>query len=130
GVKVLKGKTDELIKDLNLKMNSAVEQLEFENAAGIRDKIEQLTAISSKQKVVSDDREDRDVIAIAYEGKDSACSVFNIRSGKLVGKKQLKLSIGDGEDEKEIYSAAIKFYYSELVEVPKEILLDVQPEDN
>ncbi|RPI71610.1 MAG: excinuclease ABC subunit C, partial [Ignavibacteriales bacterium] len=56
-VKVLKGKTDELIKDLNLKMNSAVEQLEFEKAAGIRDKIEQLTAISSKQKVVSEDRE-------------------------------------------------------------------------
>ena len=129
-VKVLKGKTDELIKDLNLKMNLAVEHLEFEKAAEIRDKIDQLTAISSKQKVVSEDREDRDVIAIAYEGKDSACSVFNIRNGKLVGKKQLRLSIGEGEEEKEIYSAAIKFYYNELVEVPKEILLDVQPDDS
>ncbi len=129
-IKVLKGKTDELIKDLNVKMNSAVENLEFEKAAEIRDKIEQLTSISSKQKVVSDDLEDRDVIALAYEGKDSACTVFNIRSGKLVGKKQLKLSIGDTEDEKEIYTSAIKFYYSELVEVPREILIDVQPDDN
>jgi len=128
-VKVLKGKTDELINELNIRMNSAVEQLEFEKAAGIRDKIEQLTAISSKQKVVSDDLEDRDVIAIAYEGKESACSIFNIRSGKLVGKKQLRLSIVEGEEEQDIYAAAIKFYYGEFVEVPKEILMDVHPSD-
>ncbi len=129
-VKVLKGKTDELIKDLTLKMSSSVENLEFEKAAEIRDKINQLTAISSRQKVVSDDLEDRDVISIAYEGKDSACSVFNIRDGKLVGKKQLRLAIGDIEEEADIYSAAIKFYYSEFVEVPKEILMDVQPSDS
>src|SRR3990172_3406675 len=129
-VKVLKGKTDELIKDLNLKMNLSVEQLEFEKAAEIRDKINQLAAIYSRQKVVSDDLEDRDVISIAYEGKDSACSIFNIRSGKLVGKKQLRLAIGEGEEETDIYSAAIKFYYGEFVEVPKEILLDVQPSDS
>jgi len=128
-VKVLKGKTDELINELNIRMNSAVEHLEFEKAAGIRDKIEQLTAISSKQKVVSDDLEDRDVIAIAYEGKESACSIFNIRSGKLVGKKQLRLSIVEGEEEQDIYAAAIKFYYGEFVEVPKEILMDVHPSD-
>jgi len=129
-VKVLKGKTDELIKDLNLKMNSSVENLEFEKAAEIRDKINQLTAISSRQKVVSDDLEDRDVISLAYEGKDSACSVFNIRDGKLVGKKQLRLAIGELEEEADIYSAAIKFYYGEFVEVPKEILMDVQPSDS
>ncbi len=135
-VKVLKGKTDELINDLNIRMNTAVEQLEFEKAAEIRDKIEQLTAISSKQKVVSDDLEDRDVITIAYEGKDSACSIFNIRNGKLVGKKQLMLSIGEpaspagrGEEEQDIYAAAIKFYYGEFVEVPHEILMDIQPSD-
>ena len=129
-VKVLKGKTDELIKDLTLKMSSSVENLEFEKAAEIRDKINQLTAISSRQKVVSDDLEDRDVISIAYEGKDSACSVFNIRDGKLVGKKQLRLAIGDIEEEADIYSAAIKFYYGEFVEVPKEILMDDQPSDS
>ena len=129
-VKVLKGKTDELIKDLTIKMNSSVDNLEFEKAAEIRDKINQLTAISSRQKVVSDDLEDRDVISIAYEGKNSACSVFNIRDGKLVGKKQLRLAIGDGEEETDIYSSAIKFYYGDFVEVPREILMDVQPSDS
>lgn len=129
-VKLLKGKTDELIKDLTGKMSEAVKHLEFEKAAEIRDKLSQLNSISSKQKIVSDDFEDRDVFAIAYEGKDSSCSVFNIRNGKLIGKKQLKLSIEPGEELPEIYSAAVKFYYTELTEIPKEIILETEPADS
>ncbi len=129
-VKLLKGRTDDLIKDLAHKMNQAVEQLEFEKAAEVRDKIEQLKSISLKQKVVSDDFEDRDVLAIAFEGKDSSCSVFNIRNGKLIGKRQLKLSIEIGEELPEIYSSAIKFYYTEMTEIPKEIIFETEPADS
>ncbi len=128
-VKVLKGKTDDLIEDLNVKMRLLVEKLEFEKAAEIRDKLEQLKIISSKQKVVSDDFEDRDIIAIAYESKDSACSVFNVRNGKLVAKKQLRLSIEEGEEIADIYSAAIKFYYTDFADIPKEIVVEVKPTD-
>jgi excinuclease ABC subunit C len=128
-VKLLRGKTDDLIHDLTVKMENLVENLEFEKAAEIRDKISQLQTISAKQKVVSDDFEDRDVIAVTYEGKDSACSIFNIRNGKLVGKKQLHLGIEGNEDIREINTAALKFYYNELVEVPKEILLESEPDD-
>ncbi len=129
-VKLLKGKTDDLIKQLKQRMELAVANLEFEKAAEIRDKINQLDSISSKQKIVSDDFEDRDIFAIAFEGKDSTCAVFNIRSGKLIGKKQLKLSIEEGEELQEIYSAAIRFYYNELAEIPKEIVLEIQPSDS
>ncbi len=129
-VKLLKGKTDDLIKDLKNKMDLSVKNLQFEKAAELRDKIGQLDSLSSKQKIVSDDFEDRDIFAIAFEGKDSTCAVFNIRSGKLIGKKQLKLSIEEGEELSEIYSAAIKFYYNELVEIPKEIILEVEPDDS
>lgn len=128
-IKVLKGKTDDLIKDLNTKMNVLVDKLEFEKAAEIRDKLEQLKIISSKQKIVSDDFEDRDIIALAYEAKDSACSVFNVRNGKLVSKKQLRLAIEEGEELANIYSAAIKFYYTDFADVPKEIILEVEPAD-
>ncbi len=126
-VKVIRGRTDDLIKDLDQKMKSAASNMEFEKAAEIRDKIDQLRIISSKQKVVSNDFEDRDVISIAFEDKDSACSVFNIRSGKLVGKKQLHLSLRGGEELEEIYTSAIKFYYGDHVEIPKEILIEVEP---
>ena len=128
-VKVIRGRTDDLIKELDIKMKSASGGMEFEKAAEIRDKIEQLRIISSKQKVVSNDFEDRDVISVAFEDKDSACSVFNIRGGKLVGKKQLRLSLRGGEELEEIYSAAVKFYYGDHVEIPKEILFETEPSE-
>ena len=128
-IKLLKGKTDDLIKDLKSRMQTAVENLEYEKAAELRDKIDQLNSISSKQKIVNDDDEDRDIFAIAYEGKDSTCAVFNIRSGKLIGKKQLKLAIEEGEELANIYSAAIKFYYGDQVEIPREVIVEITPED-
>jgi excinuclease ABC subunit C len=128
-VKVIRGRTDELIKDLEKKMNNEAEAMQFEKAGEIRDKIEQLKIISAKQKVVSNDFEDRDVISVAFEDKESACSIFNIRSGKLVGKKQLKLGLKGGEELDEIYNSAIKFYYGDFTEIPKEILLETEPSD-
>ena len=127
--KVLRGKTDDLIKELKTRMNTSVDKLEFEKAAELRDKIDQLSVISSRQKVVSEDLDDRDIIAIAYEGKDSACTVFNIRNGKLTGKKQLRLVMEIGEEAGNIYASAIRFYYGEFVEVPKEIILEEEPTD-
>jgi len=126
-IKVIRGKTDDLIKELEAKMETAAGNTEFEKAAEIRDKIEQLRNISSKQKIVSNDFEDRDVISIAYEGKDSACSIFNIRNGKLVGKKQLRLNLKGMEELPEIYESTVKFYYDEITEIPKELLFEVEP---
>ena len=129
-IKLLRGKTDDLIKELEIKMQKASSALDFEKAGEIRDKLEQLKTISSKQKIVSNDFIDRDVISVAYEGNDSACSIFNIRSGKLVGKKQLRLSLKGGEDLPEIYNSIVKFYYGEHTEIPKEILFETEPIDS
>jgi excinuclease ABC subunit C len=127
--KVLKGKTDDLISELNGRMTSMVENLEFEKAADVRDKISQLKLISEKQKIVSEDFEDRDVLAYTCEGKECTCSILNIRSGKLVAKKQLRLGIEIDEEPANIISAVLRFYYSEFVEVPKEIVLEAEPAD-
>jgi excinuclease ABC subunit C len=129
-IKVLRGKTDELIDELKMRMQDASSNLEFEKAADIRDKIEQLQLYSSKQKVVSTDLEDRDIISVAYEGKEVAATVLNIRSGKLVGKRQLILSCEENESVNQIYSAVLKFYYDEFVDVPKEIVIEEKPEDS
>ena len=128
-VKLLKGKTDDLIKELNNKMQNAVDDLNFEKAAEVRDKLNQLMAIASKQKIVSENLEDRDIISIAYEGRDCACTIFNVRTGKLVGKKQLHLSLEEGEELANLYASSIKFYYTEFVEIPDEIVLETEPSD-
>ena len=129
-IKLLRGKTDDLIKELETKMRNASTRLDFEKAAEIRDKLEQLKTISSKQKIVSNDFVDRDVLSVACEGNDSACSIFNIRSGKLVGKKQLRLRLKGAEELPEIYNSVVKFYYGELTEIPKEILFENEPIDS
>ncbi|MCX6149755.1 MAG: excinuclease ABC subunit UvrC [Ignavibacteriales bacterium] len=127
--KVLSGKFNDLLKDLNEKMQKASSEFNFEEAAQIRDKIEQLKIYSSKQKMVTTDFVERDIITVAYEGKEATCSILNIRDGKIVGKKQLKLGLEGQEEITEVYSAAIKFYYNELVEVPKEIVVEVEPDE-
>ncbi len=129
-VKVLRGKTDDLIEELKIQMNEAAAKLDFERAAEIRDRIEQLQIYSSKQKVVSNDLGDKDIVSAAYEGKDVAATILNIRSGKLVGKKQFALSTEENEDLNQIYSAIIRFYYDEFVEIPKEIILETEPADS
>jgi len=128
-IQLLKGKTDVLINSLKEKMNLAVEKLEFETAAELRDKIAQLQSISAKQKIVSNDFDDRDIIAVAFESKDCCCSIFNVRSGKLVGRKQLRLSLEEDESLESVYSSAIKFYYQDYVEIPNELILETEPED-
>ena len=128
-VKVLKGKTDLLIKELQLEMHAHSENYNFEKAAELRDKIDRLKVYSSKQKIVSADFEDKDIISAAVEGKDVACTILNIRSGKLVGKRQFKLSAQPEEELGNIYSSILKFYYSEYVEIPKEIVLESTPYD-
>ncbi len=128
-VKYLSGKTAELINDLTRKMNLAAENLEFENAAQLRDKISKLGSIVEKQKIVNDDFEDRDIIAVAYEGKDASCSIFVVRNGKLIGKKQFRVAIEGEIKSNEIYSSVIKLYYNEYVDIPKQIIIEEEPDD-
>lgn len=129
-IKLLRGKTQDLINELRSEMNEAAANLQFEKAAELRDRLDQLHVYSSKQKVVSSELEERDIISAAYEGKDVAATILNIRSGKLTGKRQFNLTTEEFEQVPQIYSAIIKFYYNEYVEIPKEIIIETEPEDS
>ncbi len=126
-MQVLKGKTDELITELKIEMQNHAKNFEFEKAAQIRDMIDKLKVYASKQKIVSTDFGDRDIISAAVEGKDVACTILNIRNGRLIGQKRLKLSAEPDDELCDVYSAIIRFYYNEFVEIPKEIVLEVEP---
>ncbi|MCF6271435.1 MAG: excinuclease ABC subunit UvrC, partial [Melioribacteraceae bacterium] len=126
-IKVLKGKSDVLIKELQHEMKLLSDNFKFEKAAELRDTISKLEVYSSKQKIVSTDFGDRDVITVAVEGKDVACTILNIREGRLIGRKQLKLSSTPDEELNKVYSSVLKFYYNEFVEVPKEIIIEIIP---
>jgi excinuclease ABC subunit C len=129
-IKVFRGKTDDLIKELKEEMLALSANFEFEKAAAIRDKIEQLTVYTSKQRVVSGDTLDKDIIAVEREDKDVAASILNIRYGKLISKRNLKLSGELDETPESLYASVLRFYYNEYVDIPDEIIVETLPEES
>ncbi|MFY9176818.1 MAG: excinuclease ABC subunit UvrC [Caldicoprobacterales bacterium] len=119
----LDGKYEDLIKDLRQQMEAAAHELNFEKAAGLRDKIQSVEKVMEKQKIVSIDMLDQDVIAIALGEQESVVQMFFIRSGKLTGSEQFILDTENESEVKEIIGSFVKQFYLTSTFIPKEILL-------
>lgn len=125
----LSGKEDKLIKIIEDKMIKASENLDFESAAKYRDQMNSLNTILEKQKIVSSNLVDQDVIGMA-KGVDEVCiQVFFIRTGKVVGREHFILSDTFNEERKEILSSFIKQFYLGTAYVPKEIFIEEEIDD-
>jgi excinuclease ABC subunit C len=127
--KVLRGRLDTLLTDLYDEMQSHSNELKFELASEVKDKIDALQVYSSSQKVVSSEYTDKDLITIAADVPDAVAAIFNIRNGKLVARKKFVFSYPIETPHGEIYSAVIRNYYSDFVEIPEEIVVKVEPDD-
>ena len=77
----MEGKTETVLRDLKGKMNMAAEDLEFERAAVLRDQVRAIERVNENQKVVSQGKEDQDVVAVATTGGEAWVEVFFIRHG-------------------------------------------------
>ncbi|TAK56961.1 MAG: excinuclease ABC subunit C, partial [Bacteroidetes bacterium] len=91
-MQVIKGKTTSLVFSLEEQMATSADELRFEEAAELRDKIRQLTVHTERQKIIDADLEDRDLFAIAIDGNDACGVVFKVREGKLIGKQHVYMS--------------------------------------
>jgi excinuclease ABC subunit C len=125
----LSGKEDKLIEIIEERMRKASENLDFESAAKYRDQINSLKLILEKQKVVSSNMLDQDIIGMARGVEEVCIQVFFIRSGKIVGREHFILSDTFEEDKREILSSFIKQFYLGTAYVPKEILIEEEIED-
>jgi excinuclease ABC subunit C len=125
---IIKGKTSTLVKVLEEKMNKASEELRFEMAAEVRDKIRQLMLYGEKQKIVDWEMIDRDLFALAMNGDDACGVIFQIRDGKIIGRQHFYMSHVDGRLETEIIEHLVERYYFETEDLPKEIFLPVELE--
>lgn len=128
-IMVLDGKQEELIKELDQKMQAAAENLDFERAAELRDSIAAVRKIAEKQKIISSSMADQDVIAMARQDGEACMQVFFIRGGKLNGREHFLLDGGDLDDQGEVISSFIKQFYNGDTFVPKEIILQKSIED-
>lgn len=128
-IQLLNGKIDSLVESLKKQMEELANELKFEEAALIRDKIKALEIYTSKQSVVSLEPIDRDIFAVASEGEDACGVLFKVRDGKLVGSHQLFLTGTSHKEKKEILETLLTQYYLTADYIPSEILLPEQIDD-
>ncbi|HHW03826.1 MAG TPA: excinuclease ABC subunit UvrC [Thermoanaerobacterales bacterium] len=125
----LEGKQQALIDLLKQRMEKAAESLDFEWAQVIKEQIQALEKVQEKQKIVSTDMSDKDVIAMA-RGFDMVCvQVFFVRQGKLVEREPFILKNTEGVERREILTSFIKQFYDGAPFIPKEIIVDEEIED-
>ena len=128
-VLLLQGKSEELIRLLDQKMRETAEEMRFEEAAVLRDRIQAVRATVEPQRVVGTDRVDRDVIGAFEEGGKTEIVVLKVRLGSLVERKAFSFSDLLMPLE-ELLSSFLLQYYSQAGHLPpKEILLPREPED-
>jgi excinuclease ABC subunit C len=126
----LEGKHDEVMKDLQAKMEEAAENLNFEEAARIRDRIKAVERILEKQRIISTEgQDDQDVIALASEDDETCAQVFFFRSGKLVGREFFILQGTRESSPGEIMRSFFQQFYESVPHIPAEILVEAEPED-
>ncbi len=126
----LNGNTKEVMKDLQQKMEQLAQNMQFEEAAAYRDLIDSVRLVTERQKITSDDQEDRDIIAIARNEDEAVVQVFFIRGGKLIGREHYYLTGVLEEAEGHILSAFIKQMYAGTPYVPRELWTECEPEDS
>jgi excinuclease ABC subunit C len=127
--KLLNGQTQELIDLLEDEMQEQSDQHNFEEAARLRDQIQALEKYSQQQKVVSQDFADRDVFAIHVDRDEGiGCGVlFQVREGKMIGKRHKYLKRITGRTDEELMLSFIENYYADAHFVPEEVLLSHDP---
>jgi len=123
-IQFLRGRNDDIRANLMQKMKKASEELRFEDAARLRNQLEAVERFTRRQKKISADFADRDVLVAAHEDNYGVGVVLRIRNGFYMSREKFDLKIIEGSSEDEIMSQFLRHYYSSTNDIPKEILIE------
>ena len=125
---LLLGNYKDVANDIKQQMLSAAENLEFELAASLRDRLSAVEALSQKQLVTAGTLADMDVIGYAEAGSKACFAVLHFSGGNLLDKDYEILPLPD--DKAEAVSSLMKQYYLSRGLAPKIVLLPFEIEDS
>ena len=129
-ISILDGNTSEVIKELSQEMKQASENLNYEKAAEIRDKILAIQKITEeKQKVSNISEFNIDVIGLAKSAIQVCIELFLIRDRKMIERHHYFFEGLQDENDKEILSNFIKQYYINNLLLPNKIMIREEIED-
>ncbi len=123
----LKTGSQKSVEQLTEEMNEAAENLEFEKAAKLRDRIQAITRLKNSQKIFDYKTDDYDIVALAQNVSLASVAVVKYRGGRLVDKENF--FIGDEYDPGTMRRDFLLSYYPDRDSIPKEIYIDEEFDD-
>ena len=126
----LSSSDNKLIDKLHEKMMDYSRNLDYENAADIRDRIKNLEYLKERQ-LISDPEahDDKDIIALAKGIDEVLIQIFFFRNGKIIGREHYMIRDYYNDSYEEIFSSFLKQFYIGASYIPKEIIIEEKPMD-
>jgi len=125
----LAGKDEDLAQRLTQEMEAAAAETKFERAAVLRDQIQSLNKVRERQKIISTDEVDQDVLGVVRQGDDACVELFFVRKGRLVGQEAFFFDRVAGWSDGEILSAFVRQFYRKAVLPAPDVLLSEELPD-
>jgi excinuclease ABC subunit C len=125
----LEGKQEDVIHELESRMEAASEAMEFEKAARLRDQIQALKSVVNEQRITARVSGEQDVIAFATNRDQAYVQVYFIRQGRLIGREGFVLTGTQAEEPVQIMTSFVKQYYDSATYIPPNLLLQYPIDD-
>ncbi len=122
----LNGDYNGILKELEGKMKTAAETLDFESAAGYRDLYNSVKQVAQKQKITEGVGEDKDIIAVYQDEREAVVQVFFVRDGKLIGREHYYMTNVSENNKPEILENFVKQFYAGTPFIPRELMLQYE----
>jgi excinuclease ABC subunit C len=121
--RVLRGKVHSVIDSLQNEMQRLSEELRFEEAAHVRDKIQALSVYEGKQKMVDAREADRDILAVASKEDDACVVIFKVREGKVIASQHYYLANVENKSAAELLEYMITQQYTDEDDIPPQVIV-------
>lgn len=125
----LDGRSTEITTRLHSQMQQAAEAMQFEHAAVLRDQLRAIERIVERQKVISPEYVDSDVIAMARSDGEACVQIFFIRGGKLIGREYFLLENTEDIPNAGVLGEFLKQFYHQAPNIPPQLLLPQEIEE-
>ncbi len=131
-VNLMHGRDKDLVNSLQTEMKTAAQEQRFEEAAQIRDRLQQVENFGRQTTLggmASFNHGNRDVIALAVEDDDGCAALFQIRAGRVLGRSHFYLNSVFEKPAVDVLQAFLREYYSRTESIPDQIYLPFEIED-
>ena len=125
----LQGKETGIEKKIEKEMLVASEEMDFEKAAALRDRLYAIKKVMEKQKAISTSLEDKDIFALSQMGADTMIQGMFMRGGRIVGTEHYQMQADENDSPSDIMQSFLEQYYQDVPFIPADIIVQCDIEN-